>query len=96
METLKLKPAHVDTVIGKLIDFKKAIDYHLEYIKPRYSKMEPWERKEYEKVFQYDLEELKHLKFYLMDNEPLFNKMLSEYNLSVAVFIAKYLNIATE
>lgn len=84
----ELKPSHRYSVIGQIVDTVNAINYHHKEINPNFYKMESWERKEYEKTYSSYKEEYKTLRTYMIANEPIFNKSLSEYNLSVATFLA--------
>lgn len=89
---LNLIPAHKGTIIDSAISAKNAIEYHEKNIAPFYSEMQNWERKEYERVNAKNMEILNKAKNDMLDLEWCFNDMLSEYKITVTIFIAKYLN----
>lgn len=92
MIALKLKPQHETTVIGQIIDANRAVNYHNENTAPFYNQMEKWEMKEYKSVNDDNIAKIKILKDTLISNESLFNNLLSEYNLTTTIFIARYIN----
>ncbi len=89
--TLKLKPQHQDSVIGQILAIKSAVNYHNDVVLPHYKEMDVWEANEYEVVNQKKLTELERLEKYIIKNEALFNDLLSGYDLTVTVFLAKYI-----
>lgn len=91
METLSLKPQHQSSVIGQLLELKSQLQFHKTEIAPKFYQMEKWEQKEYIKVDSDNQNEFDTLKSYLIVNESIFNDILNHYNLSVAVFVNKFL-----
>ena len=91
MNTIKLNAKHQDSVIGQILELKNQITYHTENIAPFYSEMQAWEAKEYKSVYDENISRLSELKNMLIENESIFNEILSSYNLTVAVFINKYI-----
>jgi hypothetical protein len=89
--TLKLKPQHQDSAIGQILAIKSAINYHNDVVLPHYKEMDVWEANEYEVVNQKNLTELERLEKYVIKHEALFNELLCEYDLTVTVFLAKYI-----
>ena len=92
MTTLKLQAKHEDTLVGQFLNAVSRVNYHNANIAPFYSEMEKWEMKEYVAVNNDSLETIENCKKAMMENEAIFNELLSDYNLSVAVFINKYSN----
>lgn len=92
MTTLKLQAKHEDTLVGQFLNAVSQVNYNNANIAPFYSEMEKWEMKEYVAVNNGNLEIIENCKKAMMENEAIFNEMLSEYNLTVAVFINKYSN----
>lgn len=90
MTTLTLKAKHEDTLVGQYLNLVSQVNYHNANIAPFYSEMEKWEMKEYVAVNNDNLEAIENCKKAMMQNEAIFNNLLSEYNLSVVIFIAKY------
>lgn len=91
MKTLILKPQHETTSIGLMLQYKSAIEYHNKNIAPRFNEMEKWEQKEYKKNLIDYTNSLEDNKKYIIENESFFNELLSQYNLSVSIFINKYI-----
>jgi hypothetical protein len=89
--TLKLKPQHQDSVIGQILKAKAAVNYFNTEILPHYKEMDVWEANEYEVVNQKNLAELERLEKYIINHEALFNDLLCEYDLTVTIFLAKYI-----
>jgi hypothetical protein len=89
--TLKLKPQHQDSVIGQILSVKSAVNYYNYSLLPRYKEMDVWEANEYEVLNQKNLTELERLEKYIIKHEALFNGLLCEYDLTVTVFLAKYI-----
>jgi len=54
--------------------------------------MEKWEVEEYKSVNSNNIAKLNELKCTLIENESIFNEILNTYNLSVAVFLNKYIS----
>lgn len=92
MTSKNLKPQHQSTIVGQLLEAKQAVNYHNKNIKPFLSDMENWEAKEYTDVNNDNLNKINNLKNVLIENESIFNPLLSEYELTVTIFIAKYIN----
>lgn len=86
-----LKPQHQDSVIGQMLGLKAQITYHNDNIVPFYNEMKVWEKKEYDNVNNNNINKLAELKQYTIENESLFNLILIDYNMSVAIFINKYI-----
>jgi|GEM_PF-4129110 len=91
MKRDNLKPQHQDTVIGQMLDLKAQINYHNDSIVPFYSELQVWEKKEYESVNNDNINKLAALEQYIIENESLFNLILIDYNMSVAIFINKHI-----
>lgn len=91
MKTLIIKDIHSGSVIDRMFNLKKQLNYHKNEIAPFYSDMQGFEKKEYEAVNSNNEAEFEDLKQYIKSKEPVFNNLLSEYNFSVATFIY-YLN----
>jgi len=89
---MKLKPEHQDTVLGTFLSVESQIRYHEKNIIPFYAGMEDWERNEYQEVYKSNVEQLEAMAVYMMQNEALFNDLLSDYGLTVVLFIAKVKN----
>jgi hypothetical protein len=53
--------------------------------------MDVWEANEYEVLNQKNLTELERLENYIKHHEALFNELLCEYDLTVTIFLAKYI-----
>lgn len=87
---MTLLAKHQDTLLGQYLELVAQVNYHNTNIDPFYSDMENWEMKEYVAVNNDNLEAIENCKKSMMQNEAIFNELLSEYNLSVAVFISKY------
>jgi len=90
MTTLKLQAKHEDTLVGQYLNLVAQVNYHNANTAPFYSEMENWEMKEYVAVNNDNLEAIENCKKAMMENESIFNELLSAYNLSVAVFVNKY------
>ena len=91
MKSSELKPQHQTSVIGRMLDIRNQIIYLKNNVIPFSYKMEKWEYKEYSLQFNNYKQELDELSDYIYKNESLFNEILSNYNLSVSVFINKYI-----
>lgn len=91
MKNLILKPQHEDSVIGQLLALKSQLDYHKNEIAPKYYEMEKWEQKEYLSVDNDNQLQFDNLKNHIIENQCVFNALLNSYNLSVAVFVNKFL-----
>lgn len=65
-----------DTVFYQLERVKALIAYHNENIKPYYPEMDSWERKEYEALNAYNLQEEKKLEEYINENKSVLNTLL--------------------
>jgi len=91
MATLTLKPQHEDSVIGQILSLKSQLNYHKHSIAPFTYEMEKWEIKEYEAINSDNYYKLEELKQYIISNEACFNELLSSYNMSVAIFVNKYI-----
>jgi len=91
METLKLEEKHHGNVIDQMLKLKTRINYHKNEIVPNFYKMYSYEEKEYLAIHNDCLAELKFLKNLIIEHEAIFNEILSSYNLSVSVFINKYI-----
>lgn len=91
METLKLQPKHEDTVIGRILDIKKQIEYANQNIVPHFDEMKKWEVKEYQSVLDNYIKEFNELMEALNKDKSLFDMILKEYNLDVDKFVDKYL-----
>lgn len=91
---LKLKPKHEDTLIARMIDTFRQIIYHMTEVIPCYSKMKPWEEKEYRGVHENNLAKLEDMKQTLLANKDAFKPMLAEYGLTVDKFLSGCLNQA--
>jgi hypothetical protein len=89
--TLKLKPHHQDSAIGQILSIKSAVNYHNDVVLPHYKEMDVWEANEYEVLNQKNLTELERLENYIKHHEALFNELLCEYDLTVTIFLAKYI-----
>jgi hypothetical protein len=91
MITLTLKPQHQDSVIGQLLSLKSKLDYHKNEIAPNLYQLKDWEKKEYATVDYDNQLEFDCLKQYIIENQGVFNSLLNSYNLSVAIFVNKFL-----
>jgi hypothetical protein len=91
METLKLEEKHYGNVIDQMLKLKSRINYHITEIVPNLSSMYSYEEKEYIVIYNSCLAELKFLKNLIIEHEAIFNEILTCYNLSVSVFINKYI-----
>lgn len=91
MKTLTLKPQHETSVIGQMIQLVSSINYHKNEIAPRLQDAELFERKEYEAMNNENIQSLSEMKAYIIENENVFNDLLSSYGLSVSVFINKFI-----
>jgi hypothetical protein len=89
--TLQLKQQHQDSVIGQILKAKAAVNYFNAEILPHYKEMDIWEANEHDVVNQKNLTELERLEKYIIKHEALFNGLLCEYDLTVTIFIAKYI-----
>jgi hypothetical protein len=89
--TLQLKPQHQDSVIGQILKMKALVDYYYNKVAPNVSKMQNWKAKEYIDANSANLTELERMKNYIKQHEALFNGLLCEYDLTVTVFLAKYI-----
>jgi hypothetical protein len=89
---MKLKPEHQDTVIGTFLSVERQIKYHIKNTLPFYAEMEEWDRKEYQEIYKSNIEQSEAMAVYMMQNESIFNKLLSDYGLTVILFIAKVKN----
>lgn len=92
MTTLKLQPKHEDTVIAKMLSLKSQINYHIENVAPFYSEMEKYEAKEYKEIYSENVTELNEKKQYILENEMLFNNILSLYGLTVTIFLVRFID----
>lgn len=91
MKTLQLTPQDQNNVIGKSLELKRSIEYITNDVKPHFEQMESWEVKEYKNVLENDSNELEQNKAYMMENQSVFNNVLSKYDLTVVTFISKFL-----
>lgn len=94
MAILQLKSKHEDTLIARMLDTFQQIIYHLTDVAPFYSKMEPWEEKEYRGVYESNLSKLEVMKQTLLSNPEAFAGILAEYALTVDKFLSECLNLA--
>lgn len=92
MKTLALKPQHQDSVIGQILGLKAQLEYHKHNIAPFTYEMEKWEAKEYQAVHEDNLSQFNDLRNHIISNEAVFNLLLCDYNLSVAIFINLFVN----
>jgi len=84
MKSSDLKPQHQTNVIGQILDLCDSNVYVKECLS---QDMEAWERKEYESILNENIDTLKKLKDYILIHKEGFEEILSQYKLSVAVFI---------
>ena len=87
-----LKPQHEESVIGQYITYKNQELYYINEVEPILKSLEEWERKELISVGDDWKKRVQKSKQYIINNERFFNKILSEYSLSVTVFLAKQEN----
>ena len=86
---ITLRPSHQDTIIGALQETVQAINYHNNVIAPALDTLDASDAREFLLSFDDYTQDRAKYEAYLMDNEAVFNKLLSSYGLTVAVFIAR-------
>lgn len=91
METIKFKPIHQDSIPCKCIELKKQIDYYSTKIAPNFDELEDWQINEYVIVHKQNIEALNGHIIHMRANESIFNELLNAYNLTVTIFIRKYI-----
>ena len=91
MTTLKLRPEHQDTIIAKMLSLKSQIQYMNENVMPFLPDMEKWEAKEYSNVHAGYVRDLDEKKERIIEHEAYFNRILNHYNLTVVIFLAKFI-----
>ena len=91
METINFKENHLGTLPDLAIRLKNQIEFYKEYISPDFDDMEDWEINEYKQVHKQNIEQLTQYIKEMIDNETIFNALLSCYNISTTVFCRKYL-----
>ena len=64
-------------------------DNFKEKIEPYLFTSDAWEQKEHEQVYNNNLNKVKECISYMMDNESIFNDLLSTYNITVVTFVAR-------
>lgn len=84
---MQLKPIHQHSAIAKYLEAKATVK-HCE--SNDYSGLQIWEQKEWANVLKEAKGEALEWKNYICENEPLFNNVLADYGMSVAVFLCKY------
>ena len=94
MKTLlnKLTPQDYDSLIGLIIKESIQIKYLEDEVLTSNNilKMEKWELKEYDAVYQDHKNEILCIKEKMIENEIYFNNILSKYNLSTATFLSQF------
>ena len=88
MEQIKLLPSHEDTMIGRMLRDLKYLSGIQERL--NHTDLNIWERKEWEQIKTASTHDLKAAIDHIKINESFFNEILSLYNLSVTIFLAKY------
>lgn len=88
---MELQPKHQDSVIGKLLNLKKQIEYHRKHIQPRFGELELWEKKEYHAVHLQNMMRFGYYKDFIKAEANIFNELLNEYGHTVDSFIEKVL-----
>ena len=89
MKIADLKPEHQDTLIGQLLTLKSRREYYLKNTMPFYSEMTKSEQKEYSELYDENESDIRILSECIMQNQSIFNHILSNYNLSCVTFLAK-------
>lgn len=87
---ITFKPQHQDSIFARLVDLKKSINYHKNHITPFYHEIYPWEMREYAAVLHDHETDYDNLRTLICEKEyeSIFNQLLSQYNFSVATFVA--------
>ncbi len=76
-----------DSLLGKYSELVNKINYHNTSIAPFFSEMAAWEVKEYSDINEENLTEINFVKGAIMENEAIFNELLSDQNITVAEFL---------
>jgi len=76
-----------DSLLGKYSELVKQINYHNTLIAPFFSEMTAWEAREYKRVNEEYLYEIEECKAAIMENEAIFNELLSSRNITVAEYL---------
>lgn len=87
MKIEQLKPQHQDSVIGVMISLNCQMMHYKSEILPYINDMAAWEAKEYVLINDSNAKQFDDCKAHIIENESIFNEMLSSYNLSVATFV---------
>lgn len=82
---------HSDTLPFQSLELKKQINYYNNQIKTHFDEMEDFEINEYVQCYKDNIILLKENKKTMMNNESVFNKLLSCYNITTTIFCTKYL-----
>ncbi len=90
MKLLKLKPQHEDTIIAKYLTLLNSVNHNKLNIEPYYNNMELWQQKEYIEVNNENLKQLEIFKQIMINNQSIFNDILSHYNITVTLFLYCY------
>ena len=91
MKKINFNPIHQDSIPCKCIELKKQIDYYSTKIAPNFDELEDWQINEYVQVHKQNIEALNGHIVHMRANESIFNELLNAYNLTVTIFIRKYI-----
>lgn len=87
MNFSQLQPRHQDSVIGRVIEARSQVIYHLNETVPYYDKMQEWEKKEYIAVLSDSRKEFSDLIEYIQENEKHFDDLLFSYGHTTSTFL---------
>lgn len=82
IEKIKIQPIDSNNVLDKFVRALSMNNYHKNEILPQMKKMEKWEAKEYQSLYDSNVKELKEFGEILI-SEPYFDKVLTKYGLKV-------------
>ena len=87
MASLNLKPQHQDSALQTIMNLARSIKHFELFIFPKYSEMTDSERKESSAINEENVLAFESKKKYILENQSIFNELLSEYKISVTIFL---------